>query len=292
MILLLALLSLGSTRVEAPGCVALEGRVARYLASEIPSGSLLLEVDLADCRATQWMVHLRSADGRVVAGPTMLDVSGFSERSRIRALGLWAAEAWVEPRQVVASPSPRTASEPARPTAKPPKGTTTISTSAGVYALDDPVALAEASPYLRVEATERLLSWVSAGAALEGGALFEPFAHRQPWLRFCVQAETRAELRPGGVSLGTGPRACISGSRHLRDGADDWAVGVAVGGVARASIDMSDRLALGFRVDVEAWERDLLVRTRELEPTEEPGFIADLPWLLMVGGGLELRFAH
>jgi hypothetical protein len=116
--------------------------------------------------------------------------------------------------------------------------------------LDEYAAIGRAGVYALTDAG------FVVGGSLEGGALFEAFNHNQPYFRLC--ADPRFELAIDIARFGVGPKVCISTSRHIQGGADEWTGGFVAGGFLRAMIAVYETLSIAIRIDGEAWKRDVL----------------------------------
>ncbi|MCA9606856.1 MAG: hypothetical protein KC619_14720, partial [Myxococcales bacterium] len=310
-----------TVRVEAPGCPALEPMLAAALRLEASEAwhvvdtdaELVVGVAIAGCDDDAWTLTIAEADGAVVRGPEPIAMGAFGESTRVRVAALWAAEHLQpdSPRAVTVAlddPSsepleegasgaievtvidePATEGDAAPEVPEPPasgfRPRPVLEIGAGVAYVVDPAQLADVMVRARAGLSAQLLEWLLVGGFLEGGALFEPFAHTQPFFRFCI--EPRAELDVGPIRVGILPKLCTSLSRHLRTSQDFWAGGLAVGAALRMSLALAGGFGIGLRLDADAWERDLIVGTPDASLGGSAA--ADLPWIGVFGAWLELE---
>lgn len=300
-----------TARVEVPHCPAPEPALAAALRLEAGDGwrvdetvaSLVVHVEVTGCDDEAWTLTVTDAGGDVVSGPERIAMGAFGESTRVRVAALWAAERLgvgpppagatldVPSAEAVVPPPPREDSEPTEPAPAPAptpspafRPRPVLDVDAGVAYLVDPARLSEVALHARAGLSAQVLEWLLLGGFLEGGALFEPFSHAQPFFRFCV--EPRAELDVGPLRVGIAPKLCTSLSRHLRGAQDFWGGGLAVGAAMRASLPIADGVAIGLRIDADAWERDLIVGTPDIDASL--GSVPDLSWVGVFGASLEL----
>ncbi len=291
--------------VVAEGCPPLAEPLAQALRLEAGDGwqvvegeaALVVRVALADCAATTWT--LRVTEGpQDLAGPESIDMTTFDPGTRARIAALWASDRLAPPGAALDDPAtvsvpapPPAAAAPASEPPPPPVPRApayprlVVAVSAGYAFFLDPVELSQHAVLARAGAFAHVLDWLLVGGSLEGGAIFEPFGHVQPFLRSCAEPQATFDL--DAVRFALGPKICLSVSRHLRDTRDHWASGAAFGGLARVTMPLNGGLAIVFRVDVDAWERDLFVETPPAAFGGAPA--VELPWAGMIGASLELE---
>lgn len=267
-------LSVDSPRVDSPGI-----------------DSFRIQVRMAHCDAPRWAAWVSDPSGQLLYGPDEIVVGAFSGSSRARIAALWAAErllgilerarhALGEPSAVPAFSTAATVGD-VTPSPEAAEVFPGLTVGVGGAWLEDPAALAEFALLLRVGGFAQVGEWFRMGGSLAGGALFEPFAHTQPLFRLCAEPQLTLPLGARFFSIGVGPKACLSVSRHLRIPDDHWTSGVAVGGLVRFAFGWVDGIELGARIDADAWERDAFV---ELPEATE----ASLPWAGVIAGAVEL----
>lgn len=297
-----ALAAAQPVRVESPGCPPIAPRVASALRLEAGPGwdvgaddaELVVAVGVSGCDDDAWILTVSDASGAVVSGPEAVAMNDFGEPTRARLAGLWAAEhlgiappaAAAESLDAPAPPAPEDPPPPPAVDAGPasPFPRAVLDVGVGAAYLVDPAQLAEAAVRGRVGLSAQILDWLLLGGSLDGGALFEPYQHVQPFFRLC--GEPRAELDVGPLRVGIAPKLCASVSRHSRGGIDQWSGGLAVGAAIRATLAVDDGLAVGLRIDADAWDRDLLAGPSPAGVGA--GGAVDLPWAGVFGAALEL----
>lgn len=288
-------------RVEASRCPSLEtsllAALRLELASQMASREAVLRVELAHCEADTWRLEWLGLPSPPPRRTTM-GLGTFSPSARIRAAALWAAETWTAPLAPSAEPLATTPSQ-VRHTLDVPLPTPSTSSplilsvglSAAGLASNDGVF--NPMTGLRLEAAYSVLSWLEMGGALEGGALFEPFNHHQPWLWVCGHIAPSLELGPWGWRGALGPRVCVTGSRHLLRGRDRWASGAALGALARLAFPTGNAIDVALRFDLSAWKPDTFfqeaVRLSAASAPDDPN-PGGLTWMGTIAVALELRF--
>lgn len=307
---LLATIALGATParaqvvgVVADGCPPLVEPLAQALRLEVAEGwrvvegaaELVLTVELSDCAAPRWTLRLGGASGDA-AGPEAIDLGPVDPGARARIAARWAAErlsparsTLEDPRTIPVPDPPAPAAPapvPAAPVPRAPAYPRLVVMVGAGYAFGlDPVELSQHAVFARAGAFAHVLDWLLVGGSLEGGAIFEPFGHAQPLLRSCIEPQAMFDVASLRVALG--PKACLSVSRHLRGTQDHWASGAAFGGLLRLTMPFDSGLAIVFRVDADAWERDVFVETPP-GPFGGAPFVA-LPWAGLIAASTELE---